>query len=217
MERLIRVTGKAKIFVQPDTVALNITLVSRDMSYSTAAEKSAADTSELKNAFTEIGIAKDKVKTVSFGLDTETEGYHDEHGNWKNRFIGYKAVHDLKMEFDVDSDMLTRAIEAMIPLSCKPEFDIEYTVKRAGDVKDKLIADAVRDSKKKAAVLTKAADAKLGELVSIDYSWGELEIRSAPMSRNMSSDSVSFEGLFKSFTPDEIAVEDSVTVTWKII
>ena len=71
----------------------------------------------------------------------------------------------------------------------------------------------------KAQVLTEAAGVKLGDIVSIDYSWGEIEFVSESVTRNlampiMCDDS---EGCYDiDIEPDDIDVSDTVTVVWEI-
>jgi uncharacterized protein YggE len=50
-------------------------------------------------------------------------------------------------------------------------------------LKNKLLEKAVKDSRVKAEVLAKAAEMKLDELVSIDYSWGKLKLTTSPYGR----------------------------------
>lgn len=80
-------------------------------------------------------------------------------------------------------------------------------------------AKQVEDSKAKAVLLAEAAGVKLGELVSVDYSFGEKNFVSEPMSRNMplmkSADMVA--GSYQmNIQPDDIQVSDTVTVVWQI-
>lgn len=86
-------------------------------------------------------------------------------------------------------------------------------------VKNQLLGKAVEDSKAKALVLAEAAGVTLGELVSVDYSFGEKNLVSEPMSRNMplmkSADMVA--GSYQmNIQPDDIQVSDTVTVVWQI-
>ena len=54
--------------------------------------------------------------------------------------------------------------------SLKPEFSIEYTVADVEKCKNELLHKAIKDSVQKAQVLTTAANVKLGEIQTIDYS-----------------------------------------------
>lgn len=68
-------------------------------------------------------------------------------------------------------------------------------------------------------VLTKAAGVNLKDILTIDYSWGEIQFEYSPMHdgvfRNalMSSDG---EELGIDIEPDDIEVSDTVTVVWEI-
>ena len=55
---------------------------------------------------------------------------------------------------------------------------MNYTIKDVEAAKNELLGKAVAESKKKAQVLTDAAGVKLGNIISIDYSWGEIDIYS---------------------------------------
>lgn len=70
----------------------------------------------------------------------------------------------------------------------------------------------------KAEILTKASGVTLGELVSIDYNWGELHLYS-PTRYEMEADclmKVSAAPTAMDIEPDDIDVSDSVTFVWEI-
>lgn len=73
------------------------------------------------------------------------------------------------------------------------------------------------DSKEKAKVLAEAAGVTLGDIVTIDYSWGELEIVSRPVERcMMSAANGAVDSYAMDIEPDDIDVTDTVTVVWEI-
>lgn len=70
----------------------------------------------------------------------------------------------------------------------------------------------------KAEILTKASGVTLGELVSIDYNWGELHLYS-PTRYEMEDDclmKISAAPTAMDIEPDDIDVSDSVTFVWEI-
>ena len=145
------------------------------------------------------------------------ENYRDENNVWKNRFLGYRFNHNMKLEFDADNERLGHVLYALGQTESRPEFRINYTVKDTEAAKNKLLAKAVADSKEKAKVLAEAAGVSLGDIVNIDYSWGELEIVSAPVERCMMSAPNAAAGSYKmDIEPDDIDVTDTVTVVWEI-
>ena len=86
-------------------------------------------------------------------------------------------------------------------------------------VKNELLGKAVTDSRAKAQVLTESAGVTLGDIVNIDYSWGELEIYSRPM-RNLtfgSAINAKEESTFDlDIEAEDIDVQDTVNVVWEI-
>lgn len=70
----------------------------------------------------------------------------------------------------------------------------------------------------KTEILTKASGVTLGELVSIDYNWGELHLCS-PTRYEMEADclmKISAAPTAMDIEPDDIDVSDSVTFVWEI-
>ena len=172
--RTIRVTGKGKIKVKPDMTRLTITLEDTCPEYSETLKKSNEVTEQVKDLFVPFGFEKSDLKTLSFNVDTEYESYND-HGTYKQRFLGYSYKHVLKVEFEFDNKRLGKILYALANSPLQPEFRLSYTVKDPEAVKNKLLGKAVLDAKEKAAVLTQAADVTLKDIQSIDYSWGEID------------------------------------------
>lgn len=219
MEKYIRVTGKGQIAVKPDLIRLNLTLEDSREKYEDTLEQSATQMELLKDCFEKLGFERADLKTMHFHIDTMYEGYQDENRVWQNRFTGYKFTHSMKIEFDADNDRLGQVLYGLAHAEVSPEFHINYTIKDTEAVKNQLLGKAVEDSKAKAVVLAEAAGVKLGELVSVDYSFGEKNFVSEPMSRNMplmkSADMV--RGSYQmNIQPNDINVSDTVTVVWQI-
>lgn len=220
MERTIKVTGKGKISVKPDTIRLLITQSDVEKVYEDAIKRSAENKGYLNCEIQKVGFSKEDLKTLSFNVDTENEGYHDNQGNWKRRFIGYRYTHQMKLEFPVDNNRLGELLSIVSNCPGKPEFSIEYTVSDPELVKNELLARAVEDSKVKATVLSKAAGVFLKEIMIIDYSWEKIDIVTRPVSKLMSDDNRG--AIFKmnsadlDIEADDIDVSDTVTVVWRI-
>lgn len=219
MEKTIRVTGKGQISVKPDMIRLMLTLEDKRENYEETLEQSTVQVEMLKDCFEKLGFERTDLKTLNFNVDTEYESYQDRDKSWKRRFMGYKFVHNMKIEFDADNKHLGQVLYALAHAPVQPEFRINYTIKDTEKAKNQLLGKAVADSKEKARVLTEAAGVKLGDIITIDYSWGEITFLAEPMARNMSlaeeccmaGDSYDID-----IEPDDIAVSDTVTVVWQI-
>lgn len=175
MERTIRVTGKGNIPVKPDTIRLRISLEDIFREYDDALRHSADSVELLKDMFASLGYDRKALKTLYFNINTEYESYQDRDKSWKRRFKGYKYMHRMKLEFPADNKQLGKILYALAHCPVSPEFFIEYTVADPEAAKNELLGEAIKDSMAKANVLATAANVKLGNIVNIDYSWGEVD------------------------------------------
>lgn len=219
MERTICVTGKGVISVKPDLIRLMLTLEDTYDTYEKTLEHSTEQVEMLKDCFEKLGFQRGDLKTLTFNVNTEYESYQDYKKAWKKRFMGYKFVHNMKLEFDADNKRLGEVLYSLAHLSISPEFCINYTIKDPETAKNQLLGKAVVDSKEKAKVLTAAAGVTLGEVINIDYSWGEIKFQSEPMDRCMSlaeNCRIASGSYDIDIEPDDIEVTDTVTVVWRI-
>lgn len=219
-ERIIKVTGKGNLKVRPDVTRITITLDGQNKEYGKILEQSSKDTEELKDILEKQGFERNDVKTLLFNVDTRYESYQTKDRSWKERFVGFEYTHKVKIEFDSDNTRLGRILYALATAKeIHPDFRLSYTVKDKEGAKNELLGKAVSDAKAKAVVLTKAAGVNLKDILTIDYSWGEIQFEYSPMHdgvfRNalMSSDG---EELGIDIEPDDIEVSDTVTVVWEI-
>ena len=220
MERTIRVTGKGKISVKPDTIRLLITQQSVEPTYEGAVRESAVRKNELTDAFGTLGFKKEDLKTLYFNVDTEYESYQERDKSWRKRLVGYKYTHRMKIEFPADNEMLGRVLLKISRCPGEPEFSIEYTIADQEAAKNELLGKAVTDAKAKAEVLTKAAGVTLQDIQLIDYSWGEVEFVSHPMNKMLMASDCCLpdeDGIDIDIEADDIDITDTVTVVWGIV
>lgn len=189
--------------------------------YDKAVEHSALMTEEIKNVFEKLDFERNSLKTLYFNISAEYERYQARDKSWQRRFEGYKFVHRTKIEFPADNSRLGKVLYALGHSAIRPELRIEYTVAEPEKCKNELLARAVIDSKEKAEVLTKAANVSLGDILTIDYSWGEIEFVSRPMEGMMLEDCCLREtpiggACDMDIEPDDIEVSDNITVVWSI-
>ena len=220
MERTIRVTGKGKISVKPDTIRLLISLEDTFREYEDTLKNSAENVEILKDIIERLGYRRQDLKTLYFNINTEYESYQDRDKSWQKRFKGYKYVHRMKLEFEADNKRLGTILYALANCPVSPEFSIEYTVADPEKAKNELLGAAAKDSMAKADVLAKAAGVRLGEIVTIDYSWGEIDFVSRPLDkmsmRCCAAEPIESDCYEMDIEPDDIDMTDTVTVVWKL-
>ena len=215
--RTIRVTGKGQITVKPDTTRITMSLEGTYPEYGEALRHSSLDTEHLKDILSTFGFERSGLKTLNFNVETEYESYKDK-GTYKQRFVGYKFRHTMKVEFPSDNDRLGKVLYALANCPVKPEFRLSYTVSDPEAAKNELLGKAVTDAKEKASVLTQAAGVTLKDIQSIDYSWGEIDFEYRPMNRMLMADECPAAPMVAegaSYDMD-IEVSDTVTVLWEI-
>lgn len=221
MERTIKVTGKGKISVKPDMIRLIITQTNIEKTYEGAIMESADKKGKLNSALTKLGFGKDELKTLFFNIDTEYESYQGRDNSWKQRLVGYRYTHRMKLEFPSENEILGKVLLALAHCPGHPEFTIQYTISDPEAAKNELLAKAIEDSKAKAKVLSTAAGVLLKDIITIDYSWGEIDFVTRPVNELMLRECCVMpdceEGIGLDIEADDIDVTDTVTVIWNIV
>ena len=216
--RTIRVTGKGQMRVKPDEIRITLSLEGLHPEYGETLRRSAEDTEKIKDLLMGLGFARTDLKTLNFNVDTEYERYQEKN-TYKQRFVGYKYHHQMKVEFDSDNERLERVLYALAKCPLQPEFRLSYTVKDPEAAKNELLGKAVADAQAKAQTLTQAADVALKDIQSIDYSWAQINFEVEPMSRMLMTEDCAVNGADSydiDSEPDDIQVSDTVTILWEI-
>lgn len=217
MEKIIRVTGKGKISVKPDMICLDITARGTYPDYEEAIRKSADHTKLLRRTIEKSGLPGQDLKTKDFSVQSEYESYRDYNDNYKKRFLGYSFYHRTEISFPNDNKQLGRILYELARCPGDLEFSINHTVKDREKVKNALLKKAVEDSREKAEILTGAAGVELGQILRMDYSWGEINIMSSPIdSFEMKAMPLRESSYDIDIEADDIDVSDTVTIEWEI-
>lgn len=215
--KTIRVTGKGQLKVHPDMTRITMELEGMDWEYGETLKKSSKETEKMKDLLVPFGFERTDLKTLRFNVEPIYESYKVK-DEYKRRFNGYKFTHVMKVEFDSDNKRLGKILYALAGSTLHPEFSLSYTVKDPEAVKNELLGKAVKDAIAKTGVLSNAAGVKLGDIQSVDYSWGEIDFEVRPMNKLMAepcigSGCASYD---MDIEPDDIEVQDTVTVVWEI-
>ncbi|WP_295096980.1 SIMPL domain-containing protein [uncultured Catenibacterium sp.] len=219
MDKTMKITGKGKVSVKPDIIRLNMTMEESYKEYEVTLSQSSETTKILKELFVSLGFNKEDLKTRSFDIDTKYESYKAKDQSWKKKLVGYTYTHRMLIEFDADNKKLGKILYALAHGVITPEISIEYTVSDPEKHKDELLKNAIEDSKHKAEVLANAADIELDDIVSIDYSWGEISFVSEPIQNfafASAEQTTGRTGYDIDIEADDIDVTDTVTVIWNM-
>lgn len=164
-----------------------------------------------------IGFEKSSVKTTSFNVNTDYDRVKDRNGNYESVFRGYEVVHRLKLSFDLDVGRLSQALSAVAGCLSHPQLSIAFTVKDATAINEEMLRSATANAKRKAEILCDASGVTLGELIAIDYNWGELDIYSHTKYDYCEDALMALSvGAPIEMEPDDIDVSDTATFVWEI-
>lgn len=216
MERLITVKGVGNINVKPDLIVITMDLVSHEYSYEDTMELATNSVYALEKAIEKVGFNKKDLKTTRFDISTKYKSYYDENNKYKSEFDGYECEQGLKLQFDLDMNMLSKVLTAITTSGVNPKVNIRFSVRDKQRVSEELLIDATENARRKAEILAKASKVSLGRLVSIDYNWSELNIYSN-IEYEMESKIVSEEKAYApNIEPDDINLSDTVAFVWEI-
>lgn len=214
--RTITVKGIGAVSVKPDLIVLGLSMETAEYEYDAAMKAAAEKIDFLNKALEAAGFEKKSAKTADFRVRADYDRLNDGKGNYTSVFMGYKCRHELKIEFDFDTKRLAKALSEISKCIAKPEISIDFTVKDSSAVSGELLKAAVKNAREKAEILCAASGAKLGELLSIDYNWGELHLYSATdydvegkCMMSGAADDIDIE-------PEEIKARDTATFAWEI-
>lgn len=217
MAKTITVKGVGSVKTKPDYVVILLSLKGEDMDYVTAVNKANEKIGLLKKAVASVGFDADALKTLNFSARTLYKSVRNG-DEYTNVFAGYVVDYRLKLAFDFTPQRLSEALTAIANSGADAEFSISFTVKEPEKVAGELLISATENARRKAEVLARASGKSLGELLTIDYSWRDIEVVSHSnyalaaaqgMERGIAA--------VPEFTPDDIESRDSVTFVWEIV
>ena len=214
--RTITVKGIGAVSVKPDLIVLRLSMETAEYEYDAAMKAEAEKIDFLNKALEAAGFEKKSAKTADFRVRADYDRLNDGKGNYTSVFLGYKCRHELKIEFDFDTKRLAKALSEMSKCIAKPEISIDFTVKDSSAVSGELLKAAAKNAREKAEILCAASGAKLGELLSIDYNWGELHLYSATDYDVEGKCMMSGAADDMDIEPEEIKARDTATFAWEI-
>lgn len=216
--KTITVKGIGKVSAKPDFVVLSMELESQNKNYESAMNLAAESIDYLNEALESVGFEKEAVKTTHFNVRTDYDNVRKKDGSYERVFNGYVVSHSLKVSFDFDSSRLTKALSAVGSCLAHPQLSIMFTVKDATAINEEMLKTATQNAHRKAEILCEASGKKLGDLISIDYNWGELDVVSRT-SYDIADDCLAVPMMTKSLSiePDDIDLSDTVTFVWEIV
>ena len=213
-KKLITGKGKGYVSTRPDLVVVSLGIESENYEYEKAMDIASEKIQSLSTKVETLGIPRDHLKTESFDVNADYKTYTDRDGSYQSKFTGYVVKQKLKLEFDFDSKKLGTVLKGISETSANPKISVDFSVKDKTLLEENLLVSAAQNAKRRAEILTSSLDKKLGDLISIDYNWSELDLYS---DMNLNSSGINYSTLsVPEIEPKNIEVSDNVTFIWEI-
>ncbi|NLC41674.1 MAG: SIMPL domain-containing protein, partial [Erysipelothrix sp.] len=129
----------------------------------------------------------------------------------------YICEQGLKLEFDLDTKMLSRVLGAISETKVNPILSINFSIKESNAVGIELLERATVNARQKAEILAKASGVTLGKILTIDYNWSELLFSSVTRFELQNQAMPSASRFAPDIEPEDIESSDTVTFVWEII
>lgn len=217
-KRTITITGVGTASAKVDLIDISMVIRVTKFEYLDAMTEAGNLLDDLRAALAKVGFKKEDLKTTSFSVDKKQNYVTDKKGNSQWVFVGYTVVNRLSLSLDFDMKRLASTLGAIARSEAHPEFDITFTVKDTDALKLAILKDAGENAKKKAAALCEATDATLGDVISIDYSWAEITVRSRTR-YSMDVDACMVapsKPADVEIEPEDVKAGDTATFVWEI-
>ena len=198
-------------------VIFRISISLRKDEYAGSVDASNRLINDLKDRLEGIGFQRDDVKTIHFSTRPIYQSVEEGLVNkrYRRQLECFETDHNIKMEFDLDNDMINQVLKCLKGFGSDLQFEIDFSVKDPQAMKREVILDATRNARFNAEVLAEASSVELGDLVSIEYNWVDFYFNSRS--------NYDFEDIclcdaneYVEFDPDEIEISDSVSFVWQI-
>ncbi len=204
-ERTIRVTGRGELRVKPDTVRLTLTLGRTDADYAAAVSAAEEAANAAQRALLRAGVSEKDVHALSLRTEPRYETAADENGVRTRKFTGYAAIRRIRAELSAEPALLGKVLAALAESGASPEIASEYAVRSEEALRGELLALAVKDARRRAKAMAKAANVKLGDVLTMETGFGAPIVRAAALRMDSAE-----------LQPEDIVLSDEVRVVYGI-
>ncbi len=220
MSRKIRLVGEATVTAAADVTVVRAEISGVEETFEGATKALARCTGQVKDAVERAGIPRKDLRSSQLSIQQnyrEEKIGEDRHGNDKFRNVpdGFSYRQDVSFEFPNDSANLSAAIENIMGCEVNPRITFSFKSSDPESMMAKALEKATENACRDAAIVAKAAGARLGRLIHAEKG-GEMrpftvESDMAYGRRMMAKGAVAMD-----FDPQDQEFRQSVTLEWEI-
>ncbi|MGE5227063.1 MAG: SIMPL domain-containing protein [Planctomycetaceae bacterium] len=199
-QRTITVTGTATIHAQPDEAVVSLGVRTQAATAQAAMQQNAQKMTAVLDAMHKLGIGGADLATTNVALDPV-------YSNGGNAVIGFQAMNQLEVTVH-DMNAVGGVIDAAVAAGANLAGGITFQLSDRNQGVNDALAKAVQHARSKADAMAAAADATVGDVVTIQEGTTPTPVRYAvPQAA---------EGVATPVNPPTIETSVQVTVTWAL-
>ena len=183
----------------------------KDTEFSNAIANCNRRVAQIKAAAKMAMVDESSLKTANFGVEVDSEWNIEERKHFEVGFIARQSVFVI---LPWEKESVGKFLSAIIQCGAEPRITLTFMVSDAEGLRQEVIANAVENAKRRAAIIASSAGIKLGLIQQINYGYSEIRVTSEPSElgeaysrRSMSPPDID---------PDDVESDDTVTLMWLI-
>ena len=213
MERKLQITGKGNLSIAPDLLIIGFEVKAHEWEYENSISRLNDKVEQLRQIIEKENVDRKQLKTKGFDVRRDSSWNKKTE---KSEFNGFKASHDLELELPLDQSLINRLLGKIATTLDDLDFRINFGVKDPEPYHRELLKNAIQKAKENAALIAEASGVQLREIIDIDCTIREIQIRSRSYDYRVYETSHEFTTSTPDFEPDDIDASESVTITWRI-
>jgi len=168
-EATVNANGISQIKAMPDLVGIYYNIETNGSTAAIAGEKNAKISDDLITALVKLGFERKEIQTQSYSVNPD---YIYDYSIGKQTQIGYKATHQIKLEFSTqNTHLIGDAIDAGINVGATiNNINFELSITKQNVYKIEALKQATEDAKLKAEAIATGLGKSLGRVVSVSSS-----------------------------------------------
>ena len=201
--------GEGKTTAAPDVVTITLGVETRNVSASAAAAENAKLMNSTINALLSAGLNKKDIQTSQYSLTTQTEDNPVPASATRNKTPPeFVATNQVTAKMNV-TENIGKVLDAATAAGSNSVMGISFDLRDPKPQMDKALANAVNDSRRKAAIMAATAGVKLGKILELSEGYGYT-------SSNAPRAAYSVAEATTPVLPGEMEITASVTLTYEI-
>jgi len=215
ISRTIAVQGYGQVSVKPDIANISFNLSSTNTNFKKAISKLNSKVNSLSKALKRVGIPQKDIHSSNYNINKE---FKHNYKTGEKTFLGYRVSHTITLQVSSDTKSVNKVFGAIIKSLDDVELNLSFGIKNPEESKDLMIANAIKDAKKKANVMASASGVELGRIISINYNTAPSYPRGnnnyMSLSKGIAVESAPV--MVDNFNPADIKQSTSVNIVWEI-